>query len=371
MARQYLINPHSFTKDKHASAATSTIQYGEIAVNCNSESPKLYIKTATGATATGSNIKWESFSPDSVLDSTYVKKYSTDAHIGTNIASYISRKATETGTLKISLPFKNTSNMVTFEILVYEYDGVRKGPSKIIASAYNWTDGTAWGYGTAVITGRYDRPIRFAYDGDKSCILLGNTTDTWSYPQIFVTKMYNRFGADSNVFKDGYSISFVTSESGISGVTICSNYLAATTVPYSGVTNVPTATTSTHGIVKIDQTTANNYISTLLVGDSAPTDNTWYITSVSSGTGTTFYKRPHSLLADYLKSKLSTNFLNLTGGTMTGTITSRNITPSSNATYSLGTSSSKYKEVHVSNTVGVGNSTISYNATTGCMEIVC
>ena len=56
MARQYLINPHSFTKDKHASAATSTIQYGEIAVNCNSASPKLYIKTATGATATGSNI---------------------------------------------------------------------------------------------------------------------------------------------------------------------------------------------------------------------------------------------------------------------------------------------------------------------------
>ena len=371
MARQYLINPHSFTKDKHASAATSTIQYGEIAVNCNSESPKLYIKTATGATATGSNIKWESFSPDSVLDTNFIKKYSTDAHIGTNIASYVSRKATETGTIKISLPFKNTSNMVTFEILVYEYDGVRKGPSKIIASAYNWSDGTSWGYGTAVITGRYDRSIRFAYDGDKSCILLGNTTDTWSYPQIFVSKMYNGFGSDSNVFKDGYSISFVTSESGISGIATCANYLAATTVPYSGVTNVPTASTSTHGIVKIDQTTANNYISTLLVGDSAPTDNTWYITSVSSGTGTTFYKRPHSLLADYLKSKLSTNFLNLTGGTMTGTITSRNITPSSNAAYSLGTSSSKYKEVHVSNTVGVGNGTISYNATTGCMEIVC
>ena len=74
MARQYLINPHSFTKDKHASASTSTIQYGEIAVNCNSESPKLYIKTATGATATGSDIKWESFSPDSVLDTKFSKK---------------------------------------------------------------------------------------------------------------------------------------------------------------------------------------------------------------------------------------------------------------------------------------------------------
>ena len=42
---------------------------------------------------------------------------------------------------------------------------------------------------------------------------------------------------------------------------------------------------------------------TLGQGDSNPTDNTWYITSVSSGTGTTFYKRSHSYLYGYLKGK--------------------------------------------------------------------
>ena len=164
---------------------------------------------------------------DVPLGGSYASNFDWNAHIGTNLATYISKNLTETGTIKISLPFKNTSNMVTFEILIYEYDGDRIGGSKIIASAYNWNLGTSWHYGSATVTGRYDRDIRFAYDGDKSCILLGGVTDTWSYPQIFVSKLYNGFGADSNVFKEGYSISFITSESGLSGSTTCSKYLCA------------------------------------------------------------------------------------------------------------------------------------------------
>lgn len=48
-----------------------------------------------------------------------------------------------------------------------------------------------------------------------------------------------------------------------------------------------------------------------------------------------------------------------------------NITPSANATSTLGSASLKYKEVHVSNSVNVGSGAINYNATTGCMEIIC
>jgi hypothetical protein len=69
MARQYLIHRHSFVKNRAASG--DTITWGEIAVNCHSESPKLYIKTATASSATSISI--ESFSPDSVLDKRYIK----------------------------------------------------------------------------------------------------------------------------------------------------------------------------------------------------------------------------------------------------------------------------------------------------------
>ena len=55
---------------------------------------------------------------------------------------------------------------------------------------------------------------------------------------------------------------------------------------------------------------------------------------------------------------------------VSGTISSTgNITPSANATSTLGSASLKYKEVHVSNSVNVGTSAIQYNATTGCLEI--
>ena len=73
MARQKLIHIHSFVNGKAPSA--TTVSFGEIAVNCNSGSPKLYIKTASSTTATTTAI--ESFSPDSVIDEKLKKKSDT------------------------------------------------------------------------------------------------------------------------------------------------------------------------------------------------------------------------------------------------------------------------------------------------------
>ena len=58
-------------------------------------------------------------------------------------------------------------------------------------------------------------------------------------------------------------------------------------------------------------------------------------------------------------------------GNISGNITSTgNITPSSNAASTLGTSSLKYKDAYVSNSINLGGATLKYNATTGCLEIV-
>lgn len=62
------------------------------------------------------------------------------------------------------------------------------------------------------------------------------------------------------------------------------------------------------------------------------------------------------------------NYLPLAGGTLTGTLTSRAISPSANNTYNIGTSSMKYANVYATNFVGnvTGNVTgsLSGNATT-------
>lgn len=46
------------------------------------------------------------------------------------------------------------------------------------------------------------------------------------------------------------------------------------------------------------------------------------------------------------------------------------ITPSSNGTYDIGTTSTKFKNINLSNSANIGNSSIVYNATTGCLEII-
>lgn len=62
------------------------------------------------------------------------------------------------------------------------------------------------------------------------------------------------------------------------------------------------------------------------------------------------------------------SYLPLAGGTLTGTLTSRALTPSANNTYNIGTSSSKYANVYATNFIGnvTGNVTgsLSGNATT-------
>lgn len=88
---------------------------------------------------------------------------------------------------------------------------------------------------------------------------------------------------------------------------------------------------------------------------------------ITTITGTTVNKANQLATARTLWGQSFSGAANVSGAiSSTG-----NITPSANAASSLGSSTLKYKEVHISNTVNVGSSAIQYNATTGCMEIIC
>lgn len=65
---------------------------------------------------------------------------------------------------------------------------------------------------------------------------------------------------------------------------------------------------------------------------------------------------------------LLTNALNRTGGTMTGTLTSRDITPNSTATYDLGTSGVKFRSAYFSSTVNADTVSLTTLTCTGCVS---
>ena len=63
-------------------------------------------------------------------------------------------------------------------------------------------------------------------------------------------------------------------------------------------------------------------INTLSTGESTPTDADYYVTQYAGGgtTITSYLRRPHSSLWNYIKAKTNTLYLPLTGGTMQGPI---------------------------------------------------
>ena len=99
----------------------------------------------------------------------------------------------------------------------------------------------------------------------------------------------------------GGNVNYANSAGSAQTATIASK-LGTSTV---GATNVPIYLNSGTPTVVNLNSTANNLINNLSVGDSVPTDNDYYISQyVGGGTTTTSYhRRPHSALYNYIKNK--------------------------------------------------------------------
>lgn len=133
-----------------------------------------------------------------------------------NVAQRISSTASETGTIKITLPFGWNNNMGIYEIDIYHY--AVNAHAKVIISAYNWAGGI-WDSRNSVrfIGTLPNRTVRLAYDGSKCCILIGITTTQWGYPQIYVSKVTQGFTNTAD-WSTGWSISIITDESNITNI---------------------------------------------------------------------------------------------------------------------------------------------------------
>ena len=134
-----------------------------------------------------------------------------------NGASYANQNSSVIGTVKITLPFGWNNGMNVYKIMIYEYNG--RGASEITVSGYNYYSGSAWHNYTTQVNGAFEGAIRLGYDGSRCCILLGDTSYNWNYPQIYVHQVFSGFGGNNSDIDGAYSISIITSETGLSSVT--------------------------------------------------------------------------------------------------------------------------------------------------------
>jgi len=118
---------------------------------------------------------------------------------------------------KITMPKTWSNTMIRMVISGYNYTS-NTGSWKVILSGYNYSPTTSWINTSTQIEGTppFQR-IRFAHDGTKNVILLGDLTTTWSYPKINISEFMAGHSGNSG-WGSGWSGSFITSEAGIANI---------------------------------------------------------------------------------------------------------------------------------------------------------
>ena len=118
-----------------------------------------------------------------------------------------------TGRIKIALPdTANDYDMVTIELTVYQYNDT--AGSKILISGHNWSN-NGWYYVSVQVIGKYNKSIKLARSAsdNKYYILLGDTTDNWSYVTVHVNEVTTApFYSTVTDWTQGWSITQVSTD---------------------------------------------------------------------------------------------------------------------------------------------------------------
>jgi len=121
-----------------------------------------------------------------------------------------------TGAIVFSAPSANTAVMHQFEIDAYNYNPAKV--EKILVAGYRY--GSGWLTPTKVAFGSMDIKVRLGIDANgKNCIVLGDETTVWNYPQVAISRALLTFSGVSTAYTKGWTTELVTDLSGFSGLT--------------------------------------------------------------------------------------------------------------------------------------------------------
>jgi len=131
-----------------------------------------------------------------------------------NLASYAFQ--TITGAIKITLP---TGFAAMMNITVKGYDYSRQNAWELILGCA-FTPPNVWANTSAILISKdssiVDR-VRFAYDGAKPCIILGNITTLHNYGMVSLDTVQFRL-SDGDITKDGWNITSILNETGLTNI---------------------------------------------------------------------------------------------------------------------------------------------------------
>lgn len=122
--------------------------------------------------------------------------------------------SSHTGAIAITLPNGMTNGMVTMTVKIYEYSTNRM--FEVHIGGYMYSVGNTWvNNPSAYVVGNADVDrrftVRFGYNAaGKGVVYIGETSSTWSYPQIFVTEFGVGYSGMAESWATGWTVGFAT-----------------------------------------------------------------------------------------------------------------------------------------------------------------
>lgn len=125
-------------------------------------------------------------------------------------AYYVTGTSTITGAIKIRLPRLKVDTMMRMTVKIYQYN---TGQSATIeCGGYDYSGDGIWrnifAYQNSDLFATVN--VRFGNDGTYDCVWIGETSSTWSYPQVFVTDFQAGYNNYTSAWGTGWNISYVT-----------------------------------------------------------------------------------------------------------------------------------------------------------------
>jgi hypothetical protein len=149
-----------------------------------------------------------------------IKRSAASYRFYDNVVSLTTDTATVNGTLAIKLPVNLNNTMMNFSVTIFNYV-TGQTVTKLDIGGYNYSAGwqnlNVSSNDTTLAT--IGDTVRFATDGTNAYVLVGTTATVWGYPKVTVNNLILGFTGASDVLWDNpWTISYLTSETGMSGI---------------------------------------------------------------------------------------------------------------------------------------------------------
>ena len=131
--------------------------------------------------------------------------------------TYITGASSVTGAIKIRIGAAyRTATMMRITVKIYQYNTGEC--ATIECGGYNYSADSNWynPFAYQNSDGFRDINVRFGIEGGYDCIWIGETTDGWNYPQVFVTEWQGGYGGYSATYTKDWVVSYVTTLGSVS-----------------------------------------------------------------------------------------------------------------------------------------------------------